>query len=257
MDARARASFPLTCSAAARAECGCASRARSGARRRWPRSPAVLRLRGREAPVDVDFRTWAASHTDERTAAMLLGGLRRLHLPPRSRRAVGRVRLAAGGAAAADGCRRPCAIRSAAGARSSPRSSAACASSAWTSQTGSRVDELPEPPVILATELEQARELLGDESLRWKSGQHRLHRPRPAPPPRRPGRRLRHGRGRLDRALLDDQPSIAPDGEELIQAQMPIRPQRERRAGRAAPGAAARRSVSRTGASARPGAGAR
>ena len=33
--------------------------------------PAVLRLRGREAPVDVDFFSWAASHTDERTAAML------------------------------------------------------------------------------------------------------------------------------------------------------------------------------------------
>ena len=33
--------------------------------------PAVLRLRGREAPVDLDFRTWARSHTDERTAEML------------------------------------------------------------------------------------------------------------------------------------------------------------------------------------------
>ena len=31
----------------------------------------MLRLRGREAPVDLDFRTWAASHTDERTAEML------------------------------------------------------------------------------------------------------------------------------------------------------------------------------------------
>ncbi len=33
--------------------------------------PSVLRLRGREAPVDLDFRSWAARHTDERTAAML------------------------------------------------------------------------------------------------------------------------------------------------------------------------------------------
>ncbi len=31
----------------------------------------MLRLRGREAPVELDFRTWAAEHTDERTAAML------------------------------------------------------------------------------------------------------------------------------------------------------------------------------------------
>ena len=33
--------------------------------------PAVLRLRGREAPVDQDFRSWVAGHSDERTAAML------------------------------------------------------------------------------------------------------------------------------------------------------------------------------------------
>jgi len=33
--------------------------------------PSVLRLRGREAPIDLDFRGWAASHTDERTAAAL------------------------------------------------------------------------------------------------------------------------------------------------------------------------------------------
>ncbi len=33
--------------------------------------PAVLRLRGREAPVDQDFRGWVTSHADERTAAML------------------------------------------------------------------------------------------------------------------------------------------------------------------------------------------
>jgi glycine/D-amino acid oxidase-like deaminating enzyme len=33
--------------------------------------PSVLRLRGREAPVDVDFRSWVAAHSDERTAEML------------------------------------------------------------------------------------------------------------------------------------------------------------------------------------------
>ena len=32
---------------------------------------SVLRLRGRQAPVDLDFRTWAASHTDEATVEML------------------------------------------------------------------------------------------------------------------------------------------------------------------------------------------
>src|SRR5204863_4163003 len=33
--------------------------------------PSVLRLRGRKAPVDQDFRSWAASLTNDRTAAML------------------------------------------------------------------------------------------------------------------------------------------------------------------------------------------
>ena len=56
----------------------------SGVRMRWQGEirrtpplgalPAVLRLRGREAPSDVDFRTWAARHTDETTAEMLSAG---------------------------------------------------------------------------------------------------------------------------------------------------------------------------------------
>ena len=33
--------------------------------------PAMLRLRGRRAPVDESFRAWAARHADERTAALL------------------------------------------------------------------------------------------------------------------------------------------------------------------------------------------
>ena len=67
---RARACCPPTpaCRWPASAAAG---RARSGAPRRSGRCRAVLRLRGREAPVDLDFRTWAAGHTDERTAAML------------------------------------------------------------------------------------------------------------------------------------------------------------------------------------------
>ena len=36
--------------------------------------------------------------------------------------------------------------------------------------TSSRVDALPEPPVIVATQLESARALLGDPDLAWESG---------------------------------------------------------------------------------------
>jgi len=44
-----------------------------GAVRRTPllaTVPATLRLRGREAPVDQDFRGWVTDHADERTAAI-------------------------------------------------------------------------------------------------------------------------------------------------------------------------------------------
>ena len=46
--------------------------------------PSVLRLRGREAPVDLDFRSWAQQHTDERVAAMLsaVAGVYTFHHDP-------------------------------------------------------------------------------------------------------------------------------------------------------------------------------
>ena len=186
--------------------------------------PAVLRLRGREAPVDVDFRTWAASHTDERTAEMLAaacgvytfhhdpGELSAAFLWPRAVRllltAPTIVRYPVGGwstlVASLEGRVRELGV---------------------SVHTGRRVDTLPEPPVIVATELHQARELLGDESLRWKSGNTVCV-----------DLGLRRLRG--DPTVVSDMdeagwigrysatnPSIAPDGEELIQAQMPIRPQ--------------------------------
>ncbi len=36
--------------------------------------------------------------------------------------------------------------------------------------TGRRAEQLPEPPVIVATELADARDLLGDQTLTWLSG---------------------------------------------------------------------------------------
>jgi hypothetical protein len=86
------------------------------------------------------------------------------------------------------------------------------------------VDSLPDPPVIVATELAQARELLADDSLTWPSG-HTVCM----------DLGLRHRRGDpfvvsdLDEAgwierFSAPDPSLAPDGEELVQAQIPIRP---------------------------------
>lgn len=185
--------------------------------------PSVLRLRGREAPVDRDFRSWAASHTDDRTAEMLsaAAGVYTFHHDPGELSAAFvwshtvRVLL-------------------------SPPPTARYVIGGWSAlvasleerarqlgveiETGHPVESLPEPPVIVATELAQARELLGDESLAWPSG-HTVCM----------DLGLEHRRGDpfvvsdLDEAgwierFTAPDPSLAPDGEELVQAQIPVRP---------------------------------
>jgi hypothetical protein len=185
--------------------------------------PAVLRLRGRQAPVDMDFRTWAASHTDERTAEMLSAacGVYTFHHDP-------------GELSAAFVW--PRAVRLLLTAPSIVRYPVAGWSTLVSSlerrvrdlgvdvQTGRRVEALPEAPVIVATELDQAGALLGEESLSWPSGKTVCIDL---------GLRRRKG----DPSVVSDMdeagwigrysttnPSVAPTGEELIQAQMPIRP---------------------------------
>jgi phytoene dehydrogenase-like protein len=185
--------------------------------------PSVLRLRGREAPVDLDFRTWAAEHTDERTAAMLSAGagVYTFHHDP-------------GELSAAFVW--PRTVRT----LLSPPPKARYVIGAWNSlvaslerrarelgvaiETGERVQTLAQAPVIVATELAEARPLLGDESLSWTGG-HTVCL----------DVGLRHRRG--DPFVVSDMdeagwverfsaadPSLAPKGEELVQAQMPIRP---------------------------------
>jgi phytoene dehydrogenase-like protein len=93
-----------------------------------------------------------------------------------------------------------------------------------TVETGARVERLPDVPAIVATELPDAARLLGDETLTWSSGRTVCL-----------DVALTHRRGDpfvvcdLDEAgwlerYTSPDPSLAPDGEELIQAQMPIRP---------------------------------
>lgn len=197
-----------------------------GAIRRTPPLGAltsVLRLRGREAPVDVDFRTWAATHTDQATADMLSnaagvytffhdpGALSAAFVWPRSVRlfmtAPSCVRYPVGGW----------------GALVAMLEQRVRNLDKVNVETSARVEELPSTPVIVATEIDQARELLGDETLRWQSGNTLCL-----------DLGLRGRRG--DPALVSDMdeagwigrysttnPSIAPSGEELVQAQMPIR----------------------------------
>jgi NAD(P)-binding Rossmann-like domain len=205
----------------------------SGVRMRWQGElrrtpplgmvPAVLRLRGREAPVDVDFRTWARSHTDEETAELLssAAGVYTYYHDPGELSAAfvwsRTVRLL---------LTVPTAARYFVGGWSSLTDALERRVRELGVEvlTSTRIDALPDTPVIVATELDQARELLGDESLRWKSGSSLCI-----------DVGLRHRRG--DPSLVSDldqsgwigrysttEPSIAPDGEELVQAQMPMRP---------------------------------
>ncbi|HEV3036035.1 MAG TPA: NAD(P)-binding protein [Solirubrobacteraceae bacterium] len=188
--------------------------------------PSVLRLRGREAPAELPFRTWAAQHTDERTAAMLSaaagvfsfhhdpGELSAAFVWPRTVRALLSplpvARYALGGWSAVVGSLE-----------------ARARELGVVIETGCAVGELPEPPVIVATELNAARELLGDNGLRWTSGRTLCI-----------DVALRRRRGDpfvvsdLDEAgwverFTAPDPSLAPAGEELVQAQMPIRPEED------------------------------
>ena len=185
--------------------------------------PAVLRLRGRQAPVELDFRTWATEHTDERVAAMLsaAAGVYTFHHDP-------------GELSAAFVWKRT--VRT----LLSPPPTARYAIGGWGSlvssletratdlgvaiTTGARVDRLPDPPVIVATELGEARSLLADESVAWTSGHtvcldlglsHRRGDPFVVSD--------MDEAGWIERFSAPD-PSLAPAGEELVQAHMPIRP---------------------------------
>jgi hypothetical protein len=93
-------------------------------------------------------------------------------------------------------------------------------------ETGCRVDSLPEAPAIVATELPEAEALLG-EPLSWPSGhtvcldlglEHRRGDPFAVSD--------LDEAGWIERFTAPD-PSLAPEGEELVQAQMPIRPEEE------------------------------
>ncbi len=185
--------------------------------------PAILRLRGREAPMATDFRTWMATHVDDETAAMLSSGagvftfhhdpgeLSAAFLWPRM------VRLLL---TAPSIVRYPVAGWSTLVAALEQR----VRELGVAVDTGTRMEELPATPTIVATELDQARELLGDSNLHWRSGRTVCLDI---------GVRYRRG----DPTIVSDldesgwigrysgaNPTIAPDGEELIQAQMPIRP---------------------------------
>jgi phytoene dehydrogenase-like protein len=194
--------------------------------------PPGLRLRGRRAPVDQDFRSWVRDHADERTADFLsaLAGVYTFHHDP-------------GELSAAFVWERTQRLLL------SPRPPARFVVGGWSSLiaalegrarqlgveivTGERVESVPGRPAIVALELCDARALLGDDTLRWPSGRTVCL-----------DLALRERRGDawvvsdleaagwIERFTAQD-PSLAPDGEQLVQAQMPIRPQESEEAAEA------------------------
>jgi phytoene dehydrogenase-like protein len=197
-----------------------------GAIRRTPplaAIPTVLRLRGRDAPVDRSFRDWVCDYADETTAAMLsaAAGVYTFHHDPGELSAAfvwpRTVRTL---------FNPPPVVRYLRGGWSSlvARLAERARSLEVRIETGERVHALPDPPVIIASELADARALLGETGLDWRSG-HTVCLDL--------GLRTQHGdpfvvsdldeAGWVERFTAPD-PSLAPEGEELIQAQMPIRP---------------------------------
>lgn len=205
----------------------------SGVRFRWQddirRVPAVgatvaaLRLRNRSAPIDVDFRTWVTEQVGAEAAEILarsMGILTYYHDPGELSAAFIWEPLVRGLLSAPPSARYPIGGWS--------RLVEAMHGHAWNLgveiRTGSRVEQLPDPPVIIATELADARALTGDDSLRWTSGYavcldlalaHRRGDPFVVVD--------LQDSGWVERCSAADS-TLAPEGEELIQAQMPVRP---------------------------------
>lgn len=205
----------------------------SGVRFRWRddirRVPAVgaavaaLRLRGRVAPVELDFRTWATDNVGADAADALArsaGILTYHHDPGELSAAFLWEPLVRGLLSAPPTARFPIGGWSTIIALMRDRALALGVEI----QTGTSVTELPPAPVILATELADARRLLGDDSLHWLSGKAVCM-----------DLAIRSSRGDpfvvvdlqetgwVERYTAADR-TLAPAGEELIQAQMPIRP---------------------------------
>ncbi len=193
----------------------------AGRFRRTP-PPALARtlaLIGREAPTEQDFRSWASRGAGAKAAAILCAWavaftfdpdpgrlsaafvwerMRWIYTPPA-------IRFVIGGWGELVG-----------------RLRARAEELGVSFETGIRVETLPEPPLIVATELEEARRLLGDESLRWEGADAVLldigivsRRGDPA------AILDLDGGGLVERYSASD-PTVAPEDHDVIQAHVGV-----------------------------------
>ncbi|MFE6687129.1 FAD-dependent oxidoreductase [Streptomyces sp. NPDC057743] len=188
----------------------------------------MLRLRRhRDAPVDQDFVTWARTRADETTvrAAANYVGVATFHHDPGSLSA----------AFVQERLRRttnlPPEAHYVAGGwgRLIDRMATRARDLGVRIETGARVDALPEnTPVIVATHLESARALLGDDRLHWTGARTVLLdlalRTRRGDPFALSGLDFP---GWIERFTGPD-PGLAPPGEQLLQGQIGIAPDETR-----------------------------
>ncbi|WP_328473027.1 FAD-dependent oxidoreductase [Actinoplanes sp. NBC_00393] len=182
----------------------------------------VLRRRRRQAPVDVDFHTWIRDQHGPAaaTAASNLVGVATFDADP------GRLSAAFVWPRLLRVTAIPPAARYAIGGWSGlvDRLATRASSLGVRISTDARVTSLPTSPVIVATSLEAAGRLLGGELPPVASGRAVLLdlAVRTVPGDAFVVSDLDEA-GWLERYTLPD-PGLAPQGESLIQAQMPLRP---------------------------------
>jgi NAD(P)-binding Rossmann-like domain len=182
----------------------------------------AIRLRRQRVPTELDFQSWAAEYCGAEPASMLAcaAGVFSFDADP------GRLSAAFVWERLLRVNRMPSPVRYVLGGWGSlvERLERRARRLGVAIETRARVEALPAPPVIVATELEAARQLLGDESLRGEGAQTVLL-----------DVGLRSGRGDpylvydLEQAGFAERftahdVSLAPPEHELVQAHMGRRP---------------------------------
>jgi hypothetical protein len=182
---------------------------------------ALLR-RGLTAPVDMDFRSWASGRFGPSVASRLAGaaGVFSFHHDP------GRLSAAFVWERLVRVTGMPPAVRYPAQGWSAlvDRMASRARELGVRIETSSRVDSPPDPPVILTTGMDEARELLGDEGLRWQGTRAALLDV---------GIEARRGdpfavsdldtSGWVER-FSGAAPTLAPEGQELVQCHIGLGP---------------------------------
>ncbi|GAA0932803.1 NAD(P)-binding protein [Nonomuraea longicatena] len=198
---------------------------RRGRMRRLPPAGFVRMAmldRGRKAPVDQDFFTWASKTHGEETARVAANAISVVTYEADTGRLSAAFvwellrRVFAPG---------PPAVRWAIGGWQAviDRMAARVRELGVRVELNSRLTELPGGPTIVATELSSARVLLGDPSLTWESGNCAMLDLALRPDPRDRFICWDLDAGGFHESYSMQDPTVVPQGETLFQLDMPVR----------------------------------